>query len=128
VVQGDESLATQTAMIWLLPSMTLHVSLKVVPRDESLCAWSTVKWILPSMPLHVSCKLVPGDKSLASRSTVNRDVRDVPINTLHVSLYVVLVEQSDMDSLQLTLHVSIQVVPEFNQLPHRALWYIISLA
>ena len=80
-----------------------------------------MKWILPSMPLHVSCKLVAGDKSLASRSTVNRDVRDVPIHTLHVSLYVVLVEQSDMDSLQLTLYVSIQVVPEFNQLPHRAL-------
>ena len=54
-------------------------------------------------------------------SRAYRDVRDVPIMILHVSLYVVLGEQSDMDSPQLTLHVSIQVVPEFNQLPHRAL-------
>ena len=36
--------------------------------------------------------------------------------TLHVSLYVVLGEQSDMDSPQLTLHVSIQVVPEFESI------------
>ena len=49
-------------------------------------------------------------------SRAYRDVRDVPIMTLHVSLYVVLGEQSDIDSPQLTLHVSIQVVPEFESI------------
>ena len=52
--------------------------------------------------------------------------------TLHVSLYVVLGEQSDMDSPQLTLHVSIQVVPEFESIArqstmvfiHPGMWHV----
>ena len=33
---GDEFLAIQSTVVWILPSMNLHVELHVVPGDETL--------------------------------------------------------------------------------------------
>ena len=54
VFPGDEPLATQTAVVWILSNMTLHVSRDVVPGDESLATQITEMWILPSMTVDVS--------------------------------------------------------------------------
>ena len=37
VVSGDEFIVTQSTGIWIVPSMSLHVSLYVVPQYEFLC-------------------------------------------------------------------------------------------
>ena len=41
-------------MIGNLPNMTLHVFLYLVPGDESFATQSTLIWILTSMTIHVS--------------------------------------------------------------------------
>ena len=51
------------------PSMTLHVTLHLAPGDESLVTQSTVIWILPSMNLHVELYMVQGDETLATQES-----------------------------------------------------------
>ena len=68
MVPGDEHLATQSTVITILSSGTLHVYLWVVPGDETLATQSTMIQILSSMTVHVSLYMVLGDKFLARQS------------------------------------------------------------
>ena len=86
MVPEDESFATQSTVIWILASMTCHVSHWVVPGMDSLqnepscvslggsmrslASEKTVIWILPNMTLHVSLYLVPGNESFVTHSTM----------------------------------------------------------
>ena len=42
VVSEDEFLVTQSTGIWIVPRMTLHVTLYMVPGDEILATQGTV--------------------------------------------------------------------------------------
>ena len=55
VVLGDQTLTTQSTVIWILPRMTHHVSLQVVAEFESTATQSTMVFNLPSMTFHESC-------------------------------------------------------------------------
>ena len=63
-------LATQSLYIWILPSMTFHVSLHLAPGDESLATQSTMIWILSSMNLLVSLYVVQGYETLATQISI----------------------------------------------------------
>ena len=41
VVPGDEFLATQSTLVWILQSMTVYMRLWLVPGDEILATQST---------------------------------------------------------------------------------------
>ena len=68
---GDESLATQSTVVWILPSMNLHVELYVVPGDETLATQSPLLLILLRKTLYVYLQMFPGDESLATQGTVS---------------------------------------------------------
>ena len=48
--------------------MTLHVTLCLAPEDESLVTQSTVIWTFPSINLYVELYVVSGDETLATQS------------------------------------------------------------
>ena len=84
VVHGYKFLAPQSPQIWILPSMTLHVTLYLAPGDESLATQSTMIWILYSINLLFLIYMVQGDKTLATQSFMKVIL---PRKTLHVSLH-----------------------------------------
>ena len=58
---GDESLATQSTMIWILSSMNLFLMLYVVQRDETLSTQIARVLILPRCTFYVPLPMFPGD-------------------------------------------------------------------
>ena len=106
-VPGDETPATQSPMVCILPNMTRHGSLQVFPDDEFLPhrahshEMSHRFWSFKIMNLYLSPYAVSGDKFLATHSTA---IWIVPSMFLFVSLYVVPgdktlhTEHIDMDS------------------------------
>ena len=63
VVPGDETLATQNTVIWILPRTTLHVCLQVVAEFEFSATHSTMVCYLSNMNFHLSCLIIPGSEA-----------------------------------------------------------------
>ena len=109
---GDEKLATQSTLIWILPRTTLHVSLQVVAEFYSNATHSTMWCYLPNITFHVSCLLIPG--SWAGKHWY----RFSPVWIYNVSLWSVprdkfLTTQRTVIWIlcRMTVHVSCYVVP-----------------
>ena len=60
VIPGDKTLAKQSTVIRILPSMTRNVSLQGGAKFESIATHSTIVCCLPSMTFHVPCLFISG--------------------------------------------------------------------
>ena len=79
VAPEDKFLPAQRTGVWIVFSVTLHVSLYLVPGDETP---TTMIWILPRMFLYLSLYVVAEFESTATQSTI---ICNLPSMTFHVS-------------------------------------------